>query len=122
MIPAFILASVWIIPTASAVVAGIVAGWFGGDWGLALIAAAGVGASVLAWRLLGWQAGLSVLAAAAAMFAYRAGERRGSSVQIAKEKAHADRAVQRANQARADADRRNADARRLRDDDGFRRD
>lgn len=85
------LASMWIIPAASAAFAGIVAGWFGNDWGLALIAAAGAGAAVLAWRLLGWQAGLSVIAAAAALFAFRAGERRGATAQAAKEKADADR-------------------------------
>ena len=117
-----ILASMWIIPAASAVFAGIVAGWFGNDWGLALIAATGVGAAVLAWRLIGWQAGASVIVAAAALFAFRAGERRGATVQAAKEKADADRAVDRAQRARADADRRNADVGRLRDDDGFRRD
>lgn len=86
-----ILASMWIIPAASALFAGILAGWFGNDLGLALIAATGAGAAVLAWRLLGWQAGLSVLAAAAALFAFRAGERRGATTQAAKEKADADR-------------------------------
>jgi hypothetical protein len=33
------LASMWIIPAASAVFAGIVSGWFGNDWSLAFIAA-----------------------------------------------------------------------------------
>ena len=85
------LASMWIIPAASAVFAGIVAGWFGGDWGLALIAAATVAGAVIAWRLLGWRAGLSVLAAGLTLFAFRSGERRGATIQSAKEKADAER-------------------------------
>lgn len=117
-----VLASAWIIPAASALTAGIVAGWFGGDWGLAIIAALTVGAAVLAYRLLGLRGALAALAAGAALFAYRSGERRGATRQAAKEKADADRSVDRAQRARADADRRNADPKRLRDDDGFRRD
>lgn len=116
------LASAWILPAAATVAGLIVGGWFGGDWGLALIAAVTLGAAVLAWRMLGWRAGLSVLTAGLTLFAFRAGERRGASSQIAKEKADANRAVDRAQRARADADRRSADPHRLRDDDGFRRD
>jgi hypothetical protein len=74
------LASMWIIPAASAVFAGIVAGWFGA-----------VAAAVLAWRLVGWRAGLSVLAAGLTLFAFRSGERRGATIQSAKEKADAER-------------------------------
>lgn len=85
------LASAWLIPTASGLAAGIVGGWFGGDWGLALIAAGTAGAAVLAWRLVGWRAGLSVLAAGLTLFAFRAGERRGAAIQSAKEQANADR-------------------------------
>lgn len=88
---AALLASVWLIPAASGIAAGIVAGWFGGDWGLALIAAATVAGAVLAWRLMGWRAGLSVLAAGLTLFAFRAGERRGATIQSAREKADADR-------------------------------
>ncbi|MFG1349108.1 hypothetical protein [Xanthobacter autotrophicus] len=116
------LASAWVIPAATAALAGIVAGWFGGDWALALIAALTVGAAVLAYRRLGLKGALAVLSAGAAIFAYRSGERRGAAGQAAKEKADADRSVDRAQRARADADRRNADPKRLRDDDGFRRD
>ncbi|ABS68953.1 hypothetical protein Xaut_3727 [Xanthobacter versatilis] len=85
------LASVWIIPAVSGLAAGIVAGCFGGDWGLALIAALTVGAAVLAYRLLGLKAALAALAAGAALFAYRFGERKGAASQSAKEKADADR-------------------------------
>lgn len=88
---ATLIASAWLIPAASGLVAGIVAIWFGGDWGLALIAAATVGAAVLAYRLLGLKGALAVLSAGAALFAYRSGERRGASAQAAKEKADADR-------------------------------
>lgn len=115
------LASAWLIPAASAL-AGIVAGWFGGDWRLAIIAALTVGAAVLAYRLFGLKGALAAFSAGAALFAFRSGERRGASRQAAKEKADADRSVDRAQRARADADRRNADPKRLRDDDGFRRD
>lgn len=86
-----VLASAWIIPAASALTAGIVAGWFGGDWGLAIIAALTVGAAVLAYRLLGLRGALAALAAGAALFAYRSGERRGATRQAAREKADADR-------------------------------
>ncbi|MFG1340945.1 hypothetical protein [Xanthobacter autotrophicus] len=85
------LASAWIIPAASALTAGIVAGWFGGDWGLAIIAALTVGAAVLAYRFFGLKGALAALSAGAALFAYRSGERRGASRQAAKEKADADR-------------------------------
>ena len=85
------LASAWLIPTASGLVAGLVAGWFGGDWGLALIAAMTVGAALFAYRLLGRKAALAALAAGAALFAYRFGERKGAASQAAKEKADADR-------------------------------
>lgn len=85
------LASAWLVPAASGLAAGIVAGWFGGDWGLALIAALTVGAAVLAYRLLGLRGALAVLSAGAALFAYRSGERRGAAGQAAKEKADADR-------------------------------
>ena len=80
------------IPWQAWAVAGlIVGGWFGGDWGLALVAALTAGGVVFAWRLLGWRAGLSVLAAGLTLFAFRAGERRGAAIQSAKEQADADR-------------------------------
>lgn len=85
------LASAWIIPAASGLAAGIVAGWFGGDWGLALIAAGTVAGAVLAYRLAGIKGALAALAAGAALFAYRSGERKGAAAQAAKEKADADR-------------------------------
>ncbi|MCL8385851.1 hypothetical protein [Xanthobacter aminoxidans] len=121
MIPAALLATLWFLPTVSAVGGFIVALLFGGDWTEALLAAAVLAASVLALRLLGLKGALAVLAAGAVAIAYRRGERSGAARQIQKDKANADRAVQRANEARADADRRNADPRRLRDDDGFKR-
>lgn len=119
---AAIIASAWLIPAVSGIAAGLVAGWFGGDWILALIAAGTVAGAVLAYRLFGLKGALAALSAGVALFAYRSGERRGASAQAAKEKADADRSVDRAQRARADADRRNADPKRLRDDDGFRRD
>lgn len=85
------LASAWLIPAASALAAGIVAGWFGGDWWLAIIAALTVGAAVLAYRLFGLKGALAAFSAGAALFAFRSGERRGASRQAAKEKADADR-------------------------------
>jgi len=115
------LASLWIIPAASAVLGGVVALLFGGDWSLALIAALTVGLAVLALRMFGLKAALGVLVVGALLFARRSGENAGASIQIQKDKANADRAVQRANEARADADRRNSDPDRLRDDDGFKR-
>ena len=115
------LASLWIIPAASAVLGGGVALLFGGDWSLAFIAAATVGLAVLALRMFGLKAALGVLVVGALLFARRSGEKAGASIQIQKDKANADRAVQRANEARADADRRNSDPDRLRDDDGFKR-
>lgn len=111
---AALLASVWLIPAASGLAAGIVAGWFGGDWGLAFIAAGAVAGAVFAWRLMGWRAGLSVLAAGLALIAFRAGERRGAAVQSAKEKADAER--------RATArERTQEDVRRASDDELRRR-
>ncbi len=115
------LASLWIIPAASAALGGVVALLFGGDWSLAFIAAATVGLAVLALRMFGLKAALGVLVVGALLFARRSGEKAGASIQIQKDKANADRAVQRANEARADADRRNSDPDRLRDDDGFKR-
>lgn len=115
------LSSLWIIPAASAGLGFLVALLFGGDWSLALIAAVTVGAAVLALRLFGLKAALGVLVVGALLFARRSGEKAGASIQIQKDKANADRAVQRANEARADADRRNSDPQRLRDDDGFKR-
>lgn len=115
------LASLWIIPAASAVLGGVVTLLFGGDWSLAFIAAATIGLAVLALRMFGLKAALGVLVVGALLFARRSGEKAGASIQIQKDKANADRAVQRANEARADADRRNSDPDRLRDDDGFKR-
>lgn len=115
------IASLWIIPAVSAVLGGVVTLLFGGDWSLALIAAVTVGLAVVALRLFGPKAALGVLVVGALLFARRSGEKAGASIQIQKDKANADRAVQRANEARADADRRNSDPDRLRDDDGFKR-
>lgn len=115
------LSSLWIIPAASAGLGFLVALLFGGDWSLALIAAVTVGAAVLVLRMFGLKAALGVLVVGALLFARRSGEKAGASIQIQKDKANADRAVQRANEARADADRRNSDPNRLRDDDGFKR-
>lgn len=116
-----LLASLWFLPAVSAAGGLVVALLFGGDWADALLAAAVLAAAVFAFRLLGLKGALAVLAAGAVAVAYRRGERRGAARQIQKDKSNADRAVQRANEARADADRRNADPRRLRDDDGFKR-
>lgn len=115
-------ASAWILPTAAAVAGLIVGGVFGGDWMLALIAAVSLGGFVLLWRMVGLKPALGALAAGALLIARRSGEKAGASIQIAKDKANADRAVDRAQRTRADADRRSADPHRLRDDDGFRRD
>lgn len=120
MITSLTLAAL-VIPALSGLAAGIVAGWFGGDWLLALIAAGTATAAVFAWRVFGLRGALSALAAGAALFAYHSGDRRGAARQIQKDKADADRAVERARRARADANRRNADPGRLRDDDGFKR-
>ena len=118
---AALLATLWFLPAVSAAGGFVVALLFGGDWTEALLAAAILATAVFAFRLLGLKGALAVLAAGATAIAYRRGERRGAAGQIQKDKANADRAVQRANEARADADRRNADPRRLRDDDGFKR-
>lgn len=115
------LASAWILPLVAGV-SGLVIGWCGGDWLMALIAAATLAGFVAVWRTFGLKPALAALAAGALIFARRSGERAGAATQAAKEKADADRNVQRASAARADADRRNADPGRLRDDDGFRRD
>ncbi|MGR7993806.1 hypothetical protein [Xanthobacter sp. ZOL 2024] len=115
------LASAWILPGMAGLL-GLVIGWCDGDWRLALIAAATLAGFVAVWRTFGLKPALAALAAGALVFARRSGERTGAATQAAKEKADADRNVQRASAARADADRRNADPGRLRNDDGFRRD
>lgn len=117
-----LLATLWFLPAASAAGGILVTLLFGGDLTLALIAGVTLAGVVLALRLLGPKAALAVLTAGAIAFAYRRGERVGAVRQIEKDKADADRAVERARAARTDADRRNADPQRLRDDDGFRRD
>lgn len=116
-----LLATLWFLPVVSAGSGFVVALLFGGDWSEAFIASAVLAAAVLALRLVGPKSALAVLAAGAIAIAHRRGERRGAARQIQKDKANADRAVERAQQARADADRRNADPQRLRDDDGFKR-
>lgn len=101
---------------------------YGADWrlqaggGLLLLAAMAVSAV----RLLGFSAGLRIMAAAGAVFAALAYGRRerqqGWKDAQTKGERDAKTAIGRASRARADAARRNADARRLRDDDGHRRD
>lgn len=119
---AAILATLWFAPAVSAVGGVLVTLLFGGDGGLAFIVGATLAAAVLAQRLLGGRAAAGVLAAGGLIFAHRSGIRRGTARQAEQEKADAARAIEKAGRARTDADRRNADARRLRDDDGFRRD
>lgn len=119
---AWALALGWLVPAGAALAAGIVATVFGGDWWLALIVSIGIGGFVLIWIKWGLAPALAWLAAASAIFIDQRAAKRGAATQAAKEKADADRNVQRASAARIDADRRNADTSRLRDDDGFRRD
>lgn len=119
---ATILASIWIIPAASAAAGAVVTLLFGGDWTLALISAATLGAAVLAYRIFGLKGALGLVALGALIFTDRRGVRRGAAQQAEREKADAERALEKASRARADADRYNADVGRLRDDDGFRRD
>lgn len=73
-------------------------------------------------RLLGWRAGLGVLAAVALVLAHRRGAQTGWAESRAREARDAQDAVDRAARARRDADRAGADPRRLRDTDGWRRD
>lgn len=117
-----ILASLWAVPAAAAVVGTLLARLLFGDWTLGVLAGATLGLAVLAWRLLGPNAALGVLGAGLLVMVDRVGFRRGAAHQSEKEKADAERAIERAQRARADADSRDADAGRLRDDDGFRRD
>lgn len=84
------LASAWVLP-AVAGLAGLVIGWCGGDWLLALIAAATLAGFVAIWRTFGLKPALAALAAGALLFARRSGERAGATAQAAKEKADADR-------------------------------
>lgn len=112
----------WAVPAGAAAVAFIASMLFGGDWWLSLIASVGVAGFVFLWAKLGLKAALAWAGAAILLAVHHLGVRKGAAQQAAKEKANADRAVDRAQRARADADRRNADTSRLRDDDGFRRD
>ncbi len=101
---------------------------YGADWklqaagGLLLLA----GAGVLVVRIFGIAMGMRIMAAAGAVFAALAYGRRerqqGWKDAQAKGERDAEAAIAAAARARADADHRNADARRLRDDDAFRRD
>lgn len=119
---AFLLASLWALPATAAAAGFLLAVVCGGDWRLAAIVSVTLGGAVLASRLLGTRAALAILGAGAVLFADRRGYRRGAARQMEKEKVDADHAVARAQRARSDADRRNAGAERLRDEDGFRRD
>lgn len=101
---------------------------YGGDWraqaagGVFLLAAFGFGLI----RVLGLRNGLRILAAAGVVFiglVYGRRERqRGWTDAREKGRRDAATAISKGQRARTDADRRNADARRLRDDDGHRRD
>lgn len=101
---------------------------YGAPWWLQAAGGAGllIGAFVLLVRIFGLKTALQVGVPAAAVFAalvYGRRERQaGWNDAHAKGDRDADEAVDRANAARYDAARRNADASRLRDDDGHRRD
>lgn len=112
----------WLAPAGAALAGLIAALAFGGDVRLALIVALGASGFAVLWARIGLKAALVWLAGAAALAIHHLGVRKGAALQAEKEKADADRAVQRAQRARSDADRRNAEPGRLRDDDGFRRD
>ncbi|WP_188576090.1 hypothetical protein [Azorhizobium oxalatiphilum] len=73
-------------------------------------------------RLFGWRVGLGTLGVLALVLAHRRGAQRGWAGARAGEARHADEAVERAAQARSAADLAGADAGRLRDTDGWRRD
>lgn len=96
--------------------------WLQSIGGLVLLA----GAFLLAVRLFGLEAALKGLVPVAAIFAALAYGRRerqaGWNDAHAKGERDAEDAVRKAKAARYDAARRNADAGRLRDDDGHRRD
>lgn len=116
----------WLIPAliggGSALVGALAATYFGGDWWLALIAAVGLGGFALIWWFFGIKAaGAWLLACLVAFIDQRAAER-GAATQKAKETADEDKAIAKGRSARADAARVNADPKRLRENDGFRRD
>jgi len=117
-----LLASLWIIPAASAAVS-FIAGWFfGGDWTMGLIAAVTVGAAVLAGRMLGWKAAAGILLTGAMVLARRSGENAGYTKREQEAAEETDRLISKAEKAAAEADRHNANPDNLRNDDGWRRD
>ncbi|MDI4657128.1 hypothetical protein [Xanthobacter autotrophicus] len=85
-------------------------------WGMAgLLAVAALA------RVAGPRAALAAAAVLAFVLAHRKGAQQGYSHAIQKGDRDAERILDTARAARAGADLRNGDARRLRDDDGFRR-
>ncbi|MFG1383257.1 hypothetical protein [Xanthobacter versatilis] len=101
---------------------------YGTDWRLQ--AAGGlvvlVGLALVLIRFFGWATALKIMTAVGAVFAALAYGRRerqaGWEDAHAKGERDAQGALDQAGRARADADRRNAEPGRLRDNDGYRRD
>ncbi|MFG1350283.1 hypothetical protein [Xanthobacter autotrophicus] len=86
-----------------------------------LWAVAGLLAVAALMRVAGPRAALAAAAVLAFVLAHRKGAQQGYSHAIKEGERDAERILDTARAARAGADRRDADARRLRDDDGFRR-
>lgn len=89
---------------------------------LVVILGVAAAAGVVLFRLGGWKAVLSFGVLIVATLLYRDGRKTGRDDSQAEGRRDADRTVRRAEEARIDAQRRDADPDRLRDDDGFRRD
>lgn len=82
----------------------------------------GLTIALLVYRIWGLKAALAAATAALLATTYRRGQQTGWRDRQRKEENDAERSINRAGAARLDADKRNADPGRLRDNDGFRRD
>jgi len=83
---------------------------------------AGLIAALIILRLFGWKASVAALIAVATLGAVNRGQQQGWEARLKKDNRDADKAIERARAARADADRRNANAGELRKPDKYRRD
>lgn len=89
---------------------------------LILLFAAAIAGGIVTYRLGGLKGLVAFGALVGAALLYRDGRQTGKADSQAEGRRDAQRTVSTAERARVDADRRNADPERLRDDDGFRRD
>lgn len=81
----------------------------------------GVVAVGVVYRLYGWQGSLALLTGLIAVFGYQKGMQQGYNDRQAKGQKETSDAIEKANAARDDSDRFNADDKRLHSSDGFKR-